>query len=194
MALPSQDPPGPRARTPRAVLAPGPAVSWEAGAPWAAGGLPVRELRAREARPALVDPASAPAGALEVGAAAAPGEPAAERGLVAPRSTGGAGTGGATGTGGGVGGQAGSGAGSGGSGGSPCPSTATAAPGESNKSITVGTLMRTYLLHVPPSYTGKTPVPVVFDFHGLGGSGASQKSLSGWATLGDSDGFITVFP
>ena len=54
--------------------------------------------------------------------------------------------------------------------------------------------MRTYLLHIPTSYTGKTPVPVVFDFHGLGGSGSSQKGLSGWATLGDSKGFITVFP
>jgi polyhydroxybutyrate depolymerase len=67
-------------------------------------------------------------------------------------------------------------------------------PGESTQSITVGTLMRSYLLHIPPGYTGKTPVPVVFDFHGLGGSGSSQKGLSGWATLGDNKGFITVFP
>jgi len=107
------------------------------------------------------------------------------------------GIGGRSGTGGGVAGasgQGGTGGGTAGSSGGQCPATATAAPGETNKSIMVGTLMRTYVLHVPTGYTGKTPVPVVFDFHGLGGSGASQKGLSGWATLGDSKGFITVFP
>jgi hypothetical protein len=98
------------------------------------------------------------------------------------------------GTGGGAAGANGTGGGAAGAAGSQCPSTATAVPGESNKSIMVGTLMRTYLLHIPTGYTGKTPLPVVFDFHGLGGSGSSQKGLSGWATLGDSKGFITVFP
>jgi polyhydroxybutyrate depolymerase len=120
----------------------------------------------------------------------------------ASAGTGGAGTGvagssgrsGATGSA-GRGGTAGNAAGAGGgAAGAPCPSTAMATPGETNKSIMVGTLMRTYLLHIPTGYTGKAPVPVVLDFHGLGGSGSSQKALSGWATLGDSKGFITVFP
>ena len=35
---------------------------------------------------------------------------------------------------------------------------------------------------------------MVIDFHPLGGSGSGQKNLSGWATLGDSKGFITIFP
>ena len=34
----------------------------------------------------------------------------------------------------------------------------------------------------------------MIDFHPLGGSGSGQKNLSGWATLGDSKGFITIFP
>jgi polyhydroxybutyrate depolymerase len=103
----------------------------------------------------------------------------------------GAGTGGGAA---GASGRGGTGGGAAGASGAQCPSTATAVPGESSKSITVGTLMRTYVLHIPTGYTGKTPVPVVFDFHGLGGSGSGQKGLSGWATLGDSKGFITVFP
>jgi polyhydroxybutyrate depolymerase len=98
------------------------------------------------------------------------------------------------GTGGAAAGAGGSSGGAAGTAGAQCPSTATATPGESTKSIMVGTLMRSFLLHIPTGYTGKTAVPVVFDFHGLGGSGSSQKGLSGWATLGDSKGFITVFP
>ena len=115
------------------------------------------------------------------GAAGTTGRGGASAGAVGTGGSGAAGTGGAS-------------AGTGGAAGAQCPSTATAVPGESTKSITVGTLTRTYLLHIPTGYTGKTPVPVVFDFHGLGGSGSSQKGLSGWATLGDSKGFITVFP
>ena len=109
-------------------------------------------------------------------------------------TTGVAGRGGTAGNAAGASGSSGAGGGAAGAAGAQCPSTATAVPGESTKSITVGTLMRSYLLHIPTGYTGKTPVPVVFDFHGLGGSGSSQKGLSGWATLGDSKGFITVFP
>jgi len=109
-------------------------------------------------------------------------------------STDAAGRGGTGGGAAGITGSSGAGGGAAGAAGAQCSSTATATPGETSKSIMVGTLMRSYLLHIPSGYTGKTPVPVVFDFHGLGGSGASQKGLSGWATLGDSKGFITVFP
>ena len=62
------------------------------------------------------------------------------------------------------------------------------------QTITVGGMSRSFIRHIPQSYTGKTPVPVVIDFHPLGGSGSGQKNLSGWATLGDSKGFITIFP
>ncbi|HTV23992.1 MAG TPA: PHB depolymerase family esterase [Polyangiaceae bacterium] len=53
---------------------------------------------------------------------------------------------------------------------------------------------RSYLLHVPPGYDGTTPVPVVFDFHGLGGSGNQQRNLSGWAAVADRERFIMVYP
>jgi polyhydroxybutyrate depolymerase len=58
----------------------------------------------------------------------------------------------------------------------------------------VGGQTRSFLLHVPPNYTGATPVPVVFDFHGLGGNGMQQRNLSGWAAVADREGFIMVYP
>jgi polyhydroxybutyrate depolymerase len=84
--------------------------------------------------------------------------------------------------------------GSGSAGGATCPVTATAKPGETNESIMVGGMNRTYVLHIPPKYDGKTPLPVIFDYHPLGGTGSSQKSLSGWGTLADDKGIIMVWP
>jgi polyhydroxybutyrate depolymerase len=84
--------------------------------------------------------------------------------------------------------------GSGSAGGATCPVTATAKPGETNESIMVGGMNRTYVLHIPPKYDGKTPLPVIFDYHPLGGTGSSQKSLSGWGTLADDKGIIVVWP
>jgi polyhydroxybutyrate depolymerase len=75
-----------------------------------------------------------------------------------------------------------------------CPSAATTTPGERTESLSVGGQNRSYLLHVPAAYTGKTPVPVVFDFHGLGGNGVQQRNLSGWAAVADREGFIMVYP
>ncbi|HET9959933.1 MAG TPA: PHB depolymerase family esterase [Polyangiaceae bacterium] len=98
--------------------------------------------------------------------------------------TGGASTGGATA---GV-------AGAGGAPDGPCPPSATVKAGDNKKTVTTKDGERTFLVHAPPSYDGKKRVPVVFDFHGLSGNGAQQKSLSRWDRLGDSQGFMTVYP
>ncbi len=58
----------------------------------------------------------------------------------------------------------------------------------------VGGMTRTFLRHVPPAYTGKTPVPVVIDFHPLGGTGSSWKGSTGWGALADKQGFIMIWP
>lgn len=82
-------------------------------------------------------------------------------------------------------------------GGSPsasCPASATAAPGETTESITVDGRMRTFIVHVPPDYTGDSPVPVVIDFHPLGGTGSQQRGLGNWGSLADREGFIVVWP
>jgi polyhydroxybutyrate depolymerase len=53
---------------------------------------------------------------------------------------------------------------------------------------------RTYLVHVPASYTGTTAVPLVLDIHGLTSSATAQKGLSGWVAKSDSEGFIVIHP
>jgi polyhydroxybutyrate depolymerase len=74
-----------------------------------------------------------------------------------------------------------------------CPTTALQ-PGDSNGSVMSGGAMRTYILHVPTGYTGKTPIPVVVDYHSLGGTSSGEKGISGYATLGDTEGYATVYP
>ena len=79
-----------------------------------------------------------------------------------------------------TGGSAGSGPGAGGaaggsSGTDSCPATVLKS-GDSNMSVTVGSTSRTYILHVPSAYKGTAAVPLVVDFHPLGGSGSSEES------------------
>jgi len=61
-------------------------------------------------------------------------------------------------------------------------------------SLTVGGNTYPMIVHAPPSYDGSQRLPVVFDFHGLGGDETQMQFISGWASLGDTEGFITVFP
>jgi polyhydroxybutyrate depolymerase len=141
---------------------------------------------------------SGAAGATGVGGAGGVGGSTGEGGRGG--TTGAAGRGGTGGIAGstglaGRGGAGGSTAGTTGSAGAgQCPATATATPGEKSESITVGGMTRTFLRHIPTGYTGKTPVPVVIDYHGLGGTGMGQKNATSWASVADSQGFIMVWP
>jgi len=60
--------------------------------------------------------------------------------------------------------------------------------------INVGGRDRSFLVYAPTSYNGATPVPVVFDFHGLSGTSAQQRSLSRWDQLANNEGFLVVYP
>jgi polyhydroxybutyrate depolymerase len=95
----------------------------------------------------------------------------------------------------GRGGAAGSGSGGSAAGGSTgtCPAT-TLKAGDNNETITSGGESRTFIVHIPTGYTGSSPVPVVLDFHPLGGTGSSQEGSSGWKAKCDSVGCIAVFP
>jgi polyhydroxybutyrate depolymerase len=112
-------------------------------------------------------------------------------------NTGSGGAAGATGKGGAAGSGSGGSTGTGGAAGSgsvTCPATTTLKAGDNNETITSSGDSRTFIVHVPTGYTGSSPVPVILDFHPLGGSGSQQEGSSGWKGQCDSVGCIAVFP
>jgi polyhydroxybutyrate depolymerase len=53
---------------------------------------------------------------------------------------------------------------------------------------------RSYLLHVPSGYDGSKPVPLVVDFHPLGGSALGERMGSPYPAQTDPEGVIMAFP
>jgi polyhydroxybutyrate depolymerase len=74
-----------------------------------------------------------------------------------------------------------------------CP-TSPLQPGNTSASLQVGGVMRDYILHVPTGYTGKTPVPLVLDFHPILADDSYELMNSGYANLADTEGFVVAFP
>jgi polyhydroxybutyrate depolymerase len=96
----------------------------------------------------------------------------------------------------GSGGAAGSAQGAAGSAAQPvsdCPAQVLAA-GNTTRTLQVGNAMRSYVLHVPSTYTGNQRVPLLFDFHGLGGSGQGEANSSSYVAATQSEGVILAFP
>jgi polyhydroxybutyrate depolymerase len=69
-----------------------------------------------------------------------------------------------------------------------------AAPGEEQVNTTSGSVPRYYIRHVPPSYDGKKPFPLVIDLHGYleGAKLHSVDTMLG--QFGDAHGFVTITP
>lgn len=74
-----------------------------------------------------------------------------------------------------------------------CPSSVLA-PGDQNKTITIDGKSRQYILHVPNAYKGDSPVPLVVDFHPIGGSASGESGSSPYKAKTDPEGVITVYP
>lgn len=74
-----------------------------------------------------------------------------------------------------------------------CP-TAKLSSGDQNKTISVNGVSRKYILHVPAGYTGTSPVPLLVDYHPIGGSAAGQSSGTLYKAPADKDGVISVYP
>jgi poly(3-hydroxybutyrate) depolymerase len=109
-------------------------------------------------------------------------------GAGASASSSGAGASGGTGAAGGAGSGA---SGPGGSGGGAPGCSFTETPGESTQTIDVGGTERSYVLAIPESVDGKTPVPVIFGFHGFGGTGEGASNYFG---LTGTEGALYVYP
>jgi len=53
---------------------------------------------------------------------------------------------------------------------------------------------RSYILHLPPSYTGENEMPLVVVLHGGGGNADNIEETTGFSKKADAEGFIVVYP
>ena len=67
-------------------------------------------------------------------------------------------------------------------------------PGDSIRSLQVGSLKRSYRVHLPPQYDGSKPTPVVLAFHGGASNAAQMVRFCGLSDKADEAGFICVYP
>ncbi len=137
-------------------------------------------------------------GAATGGTAGAPG---GSGGASGSGDTGGAAGGGGF-SGAGSGGQAGRGGMSAGATGSagiaggtsmPCPSGGWS-PGDQRITLTHDGIERVYEVHIPPSYTGTTRVPLVMTIHGAHNTIALVRGWSQMNPVADANGFVVVYP
>jgi polyhydroxybutyrate depolymerase len=66
--------------------------------------------------------------------------------------------------------------------------------GDSSHTLQVGSVSRSFVLHVPRSYDGTKRVPLLVDLHGLGSSGMNELQASPYPAVTDPEGVVMVFP
>jgi polyhydroxybutyrate depolymerase len=69
---------------------------------------------------------------------------------------------------------------------------AAAPAGDQQITVQVGAQQRTCVVHLPRSYDGKRPLPLLIAFHGTGGTG--QGFMGEFRALADQQGFIAACP
>lgn len=67
-------------------------------------------------------------------------------------------------------------------------------PGETTLAFTAAGDSGNYIRHLPPSYDGRAPLPLVLDLHGYSETAPIQASVSALGPYGDSHHFITLTP
>lgn len=66
--------------------------------------------------------------------------------------------------------------------------------GDHKMSVNVDGKSRTFIMHVPSQYKGDKAVPLVVDYHPIGGSGQGQLSGTTYKNLTDQEGVISLYP
>jgi polyhydroxybutyrate depolymerase len=67
-------------------------------------------------------------------------------------------------------------------------------PADDSWTIESGGLMRTVVVHLPPSYDPTKPMPLVLNFHGYSSNAFQQSLLTGMSRKADDAGFIVLYP
>jgi polyhydroxybutyrate depolymerase len=67
-------------------------------------------------------------------------------------------------------------------------------PGDHTRTVQVGDLERSYLVHIPAKYDPETPTPVVLVFHGAGTNARMMVPFCAMNEKSDEAGFIAVYP
>jgi polyhydroxybutyrate depolymerase len=74
------------------------------------------------------------------------------------------------------------------------PTNTPLTPGDHTRSLVVTDRQRNYLVHVPRSYDGAKPVPVVLALHGGGSNARQMQHFCGLNEKADAAGFLVVYP
>ncbi len=67
-------------------------------------------------------------------------------------------------------------------------------PGDHELELMFDGATRSFLLHVPPSYTGDASTPLIVNFHGLTSNAGQQVLFSQMNGTSDAEGFIVAYP
>jgi len=78
----------------------------------------------------------------------------------------------------------------------PCKAVVSlpAQPGQYDLEMHYAGAKRSYILHIPPQYNGRAPLPLVLAFHGGAGNASQFLGSTGLAKKADREGFILVAP
>ena len=69
-----------------------------------------------------------------------------------------------------------------------------AAAGTESKTLEFGGRTRTYLVHAPKGYDGKTPLPLVLVLHGAIQGATNVERMSGMSDKADKESFLVAYP